>query len=186
MKLELFLLAVTYFVVGNIYNDGKYLKMVYDNKKYFHMGGVILGALVLYWLLKKNPSKTGEIIKTSNEYIKYLPVDKDTSSILTPLFDITSKQYNIIQGGEGQQSLGEQKIQNSGLKNTTKRSVSETKKKYVASNQSWKCGDCSKQLNAWFEIDHKVRLEHGGSNHIDNLVALCRECHGKKTTIENL
>ena len=54
MKLELFLLAVTYFVVGNIYNDGKYLKMVYDNKKYFHMGGVILGALVLYWLLKYN------------------------------------------------------------------------------------------------------------------------------------
>jgi 5-methylcytosine-specific restriction endonuclease McrA len=29
-------------------------------------------------------------------------------------------------------------------------------------------------------------LEYGGSNHIDNLVALCRECHGKKTTIENL
>jgi hypothetical protein len=68
----------------------------------------------------------------------------------------------------------------------TKRSVSETKKKFVASRQRWNCGDCNKQLNAWFEVDHKIRLEHGGSNHVDNLVALCRECHGKKTTIENL
>jgi 5-methylcytosine-specific restriction endonuclease McrA len=68
----------------------------------------------------------------------------------------------------------------------TKRSVSETKKKFVASRQNWKCGDCQEQLSAWFEVDHKIRLEYGGSNHIDNLVALCRECHGKKTTIENL
>ena len=71
-------------------------------------------------------------------------------------------------------------------KKGTKRSVSETKKKFVASRQSWKCGDCGDQLNAWFEVDHKIRLEYGGSNHVDNLVALCRECHGKKTTIENL
>ena len=71
-------------------------------------------------------------------------------------------------------------------KKGTKRSVSETKKKFVASRQNWRCGHCDKQLTAWFEVDHKIRLEHGGSNHIDNLVALCRECHGEKTTIENL
>jgi 5-methylcytosine-specific restriction endonuclease McrA len=85
----------------------------------------------------------------------------------------------------------ERKLMTSGTTPTTgvqkvKRSVSETKKKFVASRQGWKCGDCHEQLNAWFEVDHKTRLEHGGSNHIDNLVALCRECHGKKTTIENL
>ena len=68
----------------------------------------------------------------------------------------------------------------------TKRSVSETKKKFVASRQGWKCGGCGQQLNAWFEVDHKIRLEYGGSNHIDNLVAMCRECHGEKTTMENL
>ena len=185
MKLELFLLALTYFVAGNIYYEGEYLKKIFEYKKYFHMSGVIVGALLIYWLLKKDPTRAGEIIKTSNEYIKYLPVDKDTSTILTPIFDITSRQYNnsYYSGGN---NLAEDKIKNSGKTKTTKRSVSETKKKYVAANQNWTCGDCSKKLNAWFEIDHKVRLEHGGSNHIDNLVALCRECHGKKTTIENL
>lgn len=74
---------------------------------------------------------------------------------------------------------------NTGTK-TTKRSVGETKKKYVASQQGWICGHCQKQLNAWFEVDHKHSLENGGSNHISNLIALCRECHGKKTALERM
>ena len=52
--------------------------------------------------------------------------------------------------------------------------------------QNWKCGDCQKQLNAWFEVDHKVRLEYGGGNEVENLLALCRECHGKKTAMDRL
>ena len=55
----------------------------------------------------------------------------------------------------------------------------------MPSRQDWKCGDCKDQLNAWFEVDHIVRLEYGGSNHVDNLVALCRDCHGRKTAMEN-
>jgi 5-methylcytosine-specific restriction enzyme A len=68
----------------------------------------------------------------------------------------------------------------------TKRSVSETKKKYVASNQDWKCGHCRNQLDHTFEIDHKIRLEYGGGNDVSNLIALCRNCHGKKTASENM
>jgi 5-methylcytosine-specific restriction endonuclease McrA len=41
-------------------------------------------------------------------------------------------------------------------------------------------------LPAWFEVDHVIALEHGGSNHVDNLVALCRDCHGKKTAMSFL
>jgi hypothetical protein len=82
-------------------------------------------------------------------------------------------------------SASERRILNSG-KNSSKRSVSETKKKYVAAQQGWKCGDCQRQLPAWFEVDHVIALEHGGSNHVDNLVALCRDCHGKKTAMSFL
>jgi 5-methylcytosine-specific restriction endonuclease McrA len=117
--------------------------------------------------------------------------------MLSPILDFTSRnsfsheggQYPVVQmpshGGGGRQHNSAQRIMDSGKK-STKRSVSETKKKFVASRQNWKCGDCGEQLNAWFEVDHKTRLEYGGSNHVDNLLALCRECHGKKTTIENL
>ena len=75
---------------------------------------------------------------------------------------------------------------NNNTQKPTKRCVSETKKKFVAAAQGWNCGSCKKQLPAWFEVDHKLRLEQGGSNHVDNLVALCRDCHGKKTAFENL
>jgi len=87
--------------------------------------------------------------------------------------------------GGGGGSASERRILNSG-KNSSKRSVSETKKKYVAAQQGWKCGDCQRQLPAWFEVDHVIALEHGGSNHVDNLVALCRDCHGKKTAMSFL
>jgi hypothetical protein len=95
---------------------------------------------------------------------------------------------NIAQpsmGGGGGSNASERRILNSG-KGSSKRSVSETKKKYVAAQQGWKCGDCQRQLPAWFEVDHVIALEHGGSNHVDNLVALCRDCHGKKTAMSFL
>ena len=76
-------------------------------------------------------------------------------------------------------------MMNSG-KGPTKRSVSETKKKYVASSQGWKCATCGVQLPGSFEVDHIIRLEHGGSNEINNLRAQCRNCHGEKTAMENL
>lgn len=212
MRIEIVLFLITAFLVGNIYTDGKYYKLLLSGKKYYQMAGIVLGAFVLYWLLKKNPKRAGEMIRTSNEYLKYLPIDHTTSSFISPILDFTAKQsygeavaggaiagagtnsvLNLFQPGP---SYAEKRILESGgvtHNNTntpviqkTKRSVSETKKKFVASKQNWKCGDCGEQLSAWFEVDHKIRLEYGGSNHIDNLVALCRECHGKKTTIENL
>jgi Zn finger protein HypA/HybF involved in hydrogenase expression len=68
----------------------------------------------------------------------------------------------------------------------TKRSVSESKKKYVASKQAWKCRECQEILPATFEVDHIKRLQYGGSNEIDNLQALCPNCHREKTMKETM
>ena len=62
-----------------------------------------------------------------------------------------------------------------------KRNLSESTKKYVAANQRWQCKKCNNLLSAAYEVDHKVPLYKGGSNHISNLEALCRNCHGVKT-----
>ena len=192
MRFEIILFLVAGFILANIYTDGKYTKLIVINKKYLQMGGVTFATLMIYLLIKKNPLRAKDIVTVSNDYIKYLPLDNDTTNIISPILDFTSKQNfydNHIDNGNQPvlpvHQNAENKIMNSGKKGT-KRSVSETKKKFVASRQQWNCNDCNSQLNAWFEVDHVVRLEHGGSNHIDNLVALCRECHGKKTTIENL
>ena len=197
MRIEIILFILTALFVANIYTEGRYLKKLLTYKKYYQMAGVVVGAFILYVLVKKNPMNAQNIIMTSNDYIKYLPIDRNTSDMISPILDFTSKHSFMGDGGGnypvvpiGDPTMGSagphvQRMMNSGKKGT-KRSVSETKKKFVASRQGWKCGDCGDQLNAWFEVDHKIRLEHNGSNHVDNLVALCRECHGKKTTFENL
>jgi hypothetical protein len=213
MRIELWILLIAAVCVANIYTDGKYLKLLYKWKKLYQILGIILGALFLYFVIKKNPMKTAEILRASNDYLKYLPMDKNSTSFISPILDFTSRQnlynngamgassYPVARMPTGQGTPGkfvqiQQTNQNNGLeggtrlmnsgKNGSKRSVSETKKKFVASRQNWKCGHCNNQLSAWFEVDHKIRLEYGGDNHIDNLVALCRECHGEKTAMENL
>ena len=203
MRIELWLFLITILLVFHIYTEGKYTKLLFKYKKYYQIAGIILGAFFLYYVIKKNPLKTKDILQSTNEYIKYLPMDSNTSKFMYPILDFTARQgrqpilnqqdspFPILpmntqqtQNELRQQKL-HQRLQTSGKK-ATKRSVSETKKKYVAARQNWRCGKCQNQLSAWFEVDHKMRLEHGGSNHIDNLVALCRECHGEKTAMENL
>ena len=201
MRFEIILFLIAGFIMANIYTDGKYMRIALSWKKYYQMAGVAIGALMIYWLIRRKPAQAREMLSASNDYLKYLPVDKNTSSIISPILDFTTKQniladqywgsYSQQEGGYNypvvpmRQQHSEKRILTSG-KQPTKRSVSETKKKYVASSQNWKCGGCGKQLTAWFEVDHKVRLEYGGSNEVSNLVALCRECHGEKTTMENL
>ena len=68
----------------------------------------------------------------------------------------------------------------------TRRKLSETSKKVVASNQMWSCKICNKMLDASYEVDHIKPLYKGGTNEINNLQALCRNCHGKKTIYDKL
>jgi len=62
-----------------------------------------------------------------------------------------------------------------------KRKVTNLQKKYIGSQQGWRCKICKKQLDYTYEVDHIISLEDGGNNDINNLQALCRNCHGKKT-----
>ena len=197
MKFELFLIGITAFAVMNIYHDGKYMKLLISWKKYYKMALVCFVSLSFYLFIRKQPKKTNELIRHSADFVKYMPLDRETSKLVNPIFDLTANK-NLFGNNEYITSQ-EKRLMHSGLNQTggyndygmqqpkkTKRSVSETKKKYVASKQNWNCAHCNNQLTAWFEVDHKVKLEQGGSNHIDNLVALCRECHGEKTGMENL
>lgn len=191
MKFELLIFAITMFFVVNTYYDGKYVKLLKSWKKYYQMAGIAFAGISAYAFIKKYPLQSQSLIQNANGIIKFMPIDKEAGDLLSPLLNF-SQNYNGIQESfipqnmnSSNMSIQEKRILNSGKK-TTKRSVSETKKKYVAAEQGWMCGGCKKQLPAWFEVDHKVRLDNGGSNHVDNLVALCRDCHGKKTAFENL
>ena len=209
MKLELFIGVIVLGFIANIYYDGKIISVLKTYQKYYKIAFIAFVGLCVYLYIKRTPQNAKEFFTNAHGYIKYLPIDRQTTSILSPIIDFTGKalgdsigsnynndhskgQYNNLFNNQNGNQINinnlthqQRKILSSGNK-STKRSVSETKKKYVAANQNWLCKHCNKQLPAWFETDHVIKLEYGGSNNIDNLEALCRDCHGKKTALENL
>jgi len=210
-KFEFIIFIITAGLVLNTYYDGKYFKLVesVNARKYIKMATIGFFGLSMYLFMKKNPENSHNIMQHANEFIKYMPISRQSADMLSPFFDMTNKRAFFGKGDQGHGDSGNASADNDGdgdwttrrQQNSidkimtsgktgggagpTKRSVSESKKKFVAAQQSWKCGDCKRQLPGWFEVDHKIRLEHGGSNAVDNLVALCRDCHGKKTAFEN-
>ena len=53
---------------------------------------------------------------------------------------------------------------------------------HVCYRQAYKCGHCGELLHPdALDIDHKVELRAGGEDRLENLVALCTNCHAKKT-----
>ena len=194
MRLELIIFGVTAFLIYNAYHDGKYTKILLSYKKYYKMFFTGFIAICIYLMIKRNPLQSKNLLLYTNNLIKYMPIDKSSIDMISPIFDLSTKR-NFMEGFNSSLNPNfnynpqlipqQQRNMLSGVK-PVKRSVSETKKKYVASMQDWKCGQCNKKLSHTFEVDHKIRLEHGGGNEVTNLVALCRECHGEKTAMENM
>ena len=54
----------------------------------------------------------------------------------------------------------------------------------IAAAQAWRCGACEQLLPAEYEVDHRLPLFAGGSNHDSNLQALCPNCHARKSRRE--
>lgn len=176
MRYGFIILCATIFLVYNTYTDNKITKYIKQNMKYLKMIGIMFSGLSLYMFLKKHPNESENMIKHAVGAVRYLPIDKSSKDLITPLFNFTNQSQtnntNVLRPTRVQQNC--------------KRSVSETKKKYVASSQNWKCNHCRQQLDATFEVDHVTELQNGGSNEVSNLVALCRNCHGQKSMLQRL
>ena len=139
-----------------------------------------LGTWVVYksydgvYYLYNNNYKTIKNEDTTNTEMEIKKYENDLSHYVI----ITEEEYDALKN-ENQKNDNKQNFK------IYKRNVSSLTKKMVASNQEWKCGSCSQILDYTYEIDHHIPLFKGGSNEISNLIALCRNCHGKKTLIEN-
>jgi hypothetical protein len=170
MNVSFIILLITGGLLYNTYHDNFLFKSFQVYQKYYKMALIFVMGLGFYWMTIKDPSKSVDTIQALNKYVNVMPLDKTTKDIFSPFMKSdTPSLTRLYQPSK-----------------TTKRSVSETKKKLIASNQNWKCGECREMLKAWFEVDHIQRLDQGGTNDIANLVALCRNCHGKKTSMENI
>jgi len=187
MKREIIILAITVFFILNTYHDGKYIDMMRGWKKYYTMIGYAFAGLSVVLYMKKmgNQPQYSDILTEASNLIKHMPIDQNSSDVITPMMGFMKSNFTTqFPSGSSDQYIPPQqkRMMRSGDRGT-KRSVGETKKKYVAAQQGWVCGKCNQQLSAWFEVDHEISLENGGSNEVSNLVALCRECHGEKTAM---
>ena len=173
MNTNFIIFLITGGLLYNTYYDNFFFKNFHSHKKYYKMIGIAIFGIGLYITSGKGPAHNLETLNTVKNFVGVLPIDKNSKDLFKT-FSYSDPVTRSIQ-----------RIQKSG-KNSNKRSVSEVKKKLVASKQGWKCGKCQQQLTAWFEVDHTQRLDRGGTNDINNLVALCRNCHGEKTFMENI
>ena len=70
-------------------------------------------------------------------------------------------------------------------KQDKRKKISKGVRQKIAENQQNKCGECEQILTPFFHLDHIVGLQFGGTDEESNLMALCYECHTKKTMCEN-
>ena len=137
MKIEFIIILITGFIVMNIYHDGKYFKMIKEWKKYYQMGLYGFLGLSLFIFIRKYPLQGKELCSHAHNFIKFMPMDKESGDFLTPIFKMSSNNFN--------HNISPQfkRMMNSGVgnSNTVKRSVSETNKKIYSSStklEMWK------------------------------------------------
>ena len=187
MRIEYWIFLVTAFLIYDTYKDGAYSQYLLSGKKYYKMLMYAFVGISLWSFMKKHPNESSGLLSRATDIIKYVPIDSEAKDLLTPIFDFTNTRDNINsmmmpQGGTGAMN----RMMNSGTNTKQRRVVSETKKKYVASQQGWKCDTCGNQLTHTYEVDHKIDLRFGGTNHITNLRAQCVGCHKAKTVEHKL
>jgi len=176
MNIKFIVLLITGGLIYNTYHDNFIVNSFKKHTKYYKIGVIAIFGIGVFIVMNRSPSDSWNAMNTVKNYIHVLPIDKQSKDMIKPFFEKDTETQSQCRSIE--------KITSSSR--THKRSVSETKKKYIASQQNWKCKQCKQQLTAWFEVDHVKRLDQGGTNDVENLVALCRNCHGEKTSMENI
>ena len=121
--------------------------------------------LSLYMFIHKHPNESKGMLTNVSDLVKYMPIDNNIK-LFTPFLDFTNFNNNInntIPQSTVTDSPQLKRMMGSG-RVTNNRSISGSKK-YVASIQVGKYGYCGKQLDYTYKVDHKVELQHGGTNH---------------------
>jgi len=173
-KLILFIILAIIFLLINTYYNGIIIRAYNWITGLPKMLLIFITLTIIFapFLLKNN--KAVDICKD------FLP------DSISKRIDIINSTKTLQMSQQVPHQVPQQFLYSPNLPTSKLRKVSEQLKKIVASKQKWGCKKCNNILEATYEIDHIIALEDGGSNNIDNLQALCRNCHGKKTMEDNI
>ena len=203
---ELILILVPIvIIILNVIPQNKTFKFI--SKFYYYSKFIVL--LIPFILIYLKPEIKDKLLKVFKD-IDNQPVHMNMNDMMSSYFDTKKNNYqrnysypqnNQMNYNQGNYSYPQNNFQMNNRMNMInpknfrhpqakpvrhKRNVSESKKKYIASQQKWRCTHCSSLLDNTYEVDHIVALYKGGTNELNNLEALCRNCHGKKTFKEKM
>ena len=182
METNLIIISIIVLLfLANEYSNNKILKTFNSIYKCYKIFLVIIPIVLFYF----NP----KLLEIVNNYLFIPTSNKNYMTKKDILFNLANLNNSNLHNNHSSHNNKDKcspisKCQTGGNyfeNNKNKRNLSESTKKYVAANQRWQCKKCNNLLSAAYEVDHKVPLYKGGSNHISNLEALCRNCHGVKT-----
>lgn len=136
--------------------------------------GLLLTIIIYFVYISRN---TEQFFHHTVSFINILPIPKIIKDLINLFFlKSLSRNNKVNKVGTDIKSKG------ADIRSTIeKRKVTPLTKKIVASNQKWICSHCKELLDYTYEVDHIIPLFKGGSNQLNNLQALCRNCHGRKT-----
>ena len=66
-----------------------------------------------------------------------------------------------------------------------RRKISKVMRQQIIEKQQNTCGECKQLLSPYFQLDHIIGLQFGGTDEESNLMALCGDCHNIKSIYEN-
>jgi len=50
----------------------------------------------MYLLIKKNPKGSKSMLQHANALIRYMPVDRETADLISPIFDFTNAKNSML------------------------------------------------------------------------------------------
>lgn len=198
VRRSLLVLGICGILIADILTGGGLQRRVHLMKKYGQVAMIALVGLGVLLLVNKPGTDNMSMVHTATSVVSSMPSSATTQLLQSGLGMLGSGTGGVQEGGgwsgvgsggAGAGSGGGGVLgggAGSGGGGTPKRSVSEARKRAVAAAQGWQCGHCSDTLEATYEVDHIVELQDGGTNDVDNLMALCRNCHGRKTLEQRL
>ena len=177
-------------VIWDIISGGKVQRKLADVQKYGKVAIALIVGLGLLLMVNKPGNSKVDMVRTASDIVSVLPASA-TTRLMKGGIGIVSQASNSGLGNwstlnSTPSTQVETTIPAMSSNKTKSRSVSEARKKSVAASQGWRCSGCNEMLSATYEVDHIIELQDGGTNDVNNLTAMCRNCHGEKTLQERL
>lgn len=152
-----------------------------------HLSYYIIPLLILAWYKFYRKDKTPvivnqETVDTTDFIDEIFASMKQYISLYTDTKDSIDRNIN----GNNNRTTNKKTSCDNMNSIKSRRNVTNKMKKMVASEQMWECGLCNCLLDASYEVDHITPLYMNGTNDRNNLMALCRNCHGMKTMYDGV